>query len=274
MKILRIFLVILFAFAITSCNNSCSQDRETSKPEENTTTIPIVPPKVITPTEQKIDDINVKIEANNAIIAKAMMDKDLISQLSAEKDNLQLKIKLNTQYIQQLEDNNKAYSSQVKDKDEEIKTAKLDAWKTKLWWMAGIMGLLSIVAGGVAIGFPLLRPIAVKAAAIGAGISVLLLITAESLATVAWLLSLVPYILIGAAIIGAICVFIFARHWWLDHHGFNQVVSAIDPVKNQVKDFSTHMNNELDSFVINKVKDTKAKLKNAKNKLKEIEKKI
>ena len=256
--ILRPLIIIVLAFTISSCNYSCSENRD--KPVENTTTVPIVPPKVITPTEQKIDDINAKIEANNKIIAKAMMDKDLISQLSAEKDNLQLKIKLNAQYIQQLEDNNKSYSSQITDKNEEIKTAKLDAWKTKLWWMAGIIGLLSIVAGGVAIGFPLLRPFAVKGAAICGGISILLLLAAECLSTVAWLLSLVPYILIGAAIIGLIYVFLLARHWWLDHHGFKQLVSALQPVKQQVKDFSGHMDRELDSFVVKKVKETKNKL--------------
>lgn len=232
-------------------------DNIRTDPQNPPNTVVPVPTKVEDPNEKKIKDLETQIKELGTKVEKG--DKDKVGKLEDEKELLQKKRELDLAYIQELKDNVAAYDLQIKDKNVEIKNAKIEAWQVKLWWASGIIGFISLVAFGVCIGWPLLRAGAWRAGAICAGIATMLLIAAQYLGTIAWLLSLVYYLIIAAFIIGLVFAFIFLRHWWMEHHTLKQLVGAIQPVKNQIKDFGKHMDNELDSFAIKTVQGMKEK---------------
>lgn len=248
----------------------CSMDECRNKPTTNTNTPtnPIItiatnapaPEKTKSPDEQNSDILKKKLEEAEKKANEAVERGDIIAKLSAEKEALVLKTQLAESYVKQWKANAESYKDQTIAKEEELKVAKLDAWKEKLWWMSGICGFLAIVAGGVAWGFPLLRPVAVKASLILAAIAGIMLFVAQSLTTISWLLGLVPYIIGVAGLIALVYIFFAIRHWWMDHSGLKQTIQGIEPLKEDIEGFSDHMLKYVDDTMVNHVKNIRGKL--------------
>jgi hypothetical protein len=248
------YLLATITFVLLSCaDNRPIQQPETKPEQQIATNVPQAPKETKTPLEQKIDALQKQLDVLNTKADTAASSGNKVDQLTAEKDALLIKTQLAEAYATEWKNNAAAYSSQGKEKEKELAQAKLDAWKVKLWWMAGICGFLAIVSAGLAWGMPLLRPIAKKAAIIFAAIAGLMLFVAESISTIAWLLGLVPYIIGIAVVIAMIYIVVGLYHWWLDHHSLSQVIQAIDPIKTQVSNFGEHMEKNLDSSLIKNI---------------------
>ena len=252
---LAIFLVIICSLG--GCDKRENTPSDT-KPVPTIATNAEVPTQTLTPDEQKVQDLKKQLEAAEKKADDAK--KDIVAKLTAEKEILVLQKKLAETYSKIWEENAKNYSLQITSKDKEIKDAKLDAWKEKLWWMAGICGLLAIVAGGIAWGFPLVRSFAIKAGLVLGAISVTMLIVAQCLATVAWLLGFVPYILGFAIVVALVFGGLALRHWWKDHNGLKQTVEGIEPIKEKLEGFKDHMLKYVDGTMVDHVKAYRNKL--------------
>lgn len=255
----KLILLISMCFALCGCPGD-SATGGSNRNESSIATNVEVPTKTKSPEEQKIDDLKKKLDESDRKAAEAGAKSDIIARLSAEKDSLGIRTQLAEAYSEQWKKNADSYKSQEKEKEQELKDAKLDAWKTKLWWMAGICGLLAIVAGGVAWGFPLIRPIATKASIILGAIAALMLFVAESLATVAWLLGFVPYVLAFGGLVALVFVALAVRHWWKDHNGLSQTIQGIEPIKEEFEDFKDHMLKYVDGSLVDHVKTYRNKL--------------
>lgn len=256
-KKLLLILSILLIF-------SCGEAQNTNTPRESPITPPIsntpTPTSTLTPQEQKIDDLKKKLDESDKKIA-LLSNGNIVDKLTAEKDSLGLRIQLSEAYSTQWKLNAESYNSQKKEKEQELKDAKLESWKEKLWWMAGICGFVAIVAGGISIGFPLLRPIAIKASIIVGAIATIMLIVAQCISTIAWLLGLVPYILALGAISVIVYSIVALLHWWKDHNGLVQTVEGIEPIKAQVPNFKDHMLKYVDGGLVKHVKKIRTKIK-------------
>jgi len=257
----KILLTCIILLAFGGCANR--EDSKTSSTDNKVTENVPKPVAEKSPQEQKIADIQKKLE----IVDKKIIDSpgSVVTRLTYEKESLSLKVQLAEAYSQQWKANAIAYMSQVKDKEVELKNAKIEAWQVKLWVMAGICGLIAIIAGGVAIGFPLLRPVAVKASAIVGGVAVIMLIVAQCLPTVAWMLGIVPYILGVAGVVVLIYCIFALREWYRDHVGLEQTVEGIETIKGKMSGFGDHMLKYVDGGMVDHIKNIRGKL-NSKNK--------
>lgn len=264
----KILIGLIIVFVLTGCKG-CTEDRVETDTKNDSAPIANnvpAPDKTVSPTEQKIEILKKKLDESDKRAAEAAANGEIIAKLSAEKDSLGLKVQLAEAYAKEWEQNAKSYSSQKDEKEKELSQAKLDAWKEKLWWMAGICGLLSIVGAGVAWGFPLLRPIATKASIIFGAIAGIMLVVAQMLSTIAWLLGLVPYIL-GIAILAVIIYGIVAlRHWFKDHSSLQQTIEGIEPIKKNIKGFGDHMLKHVDGTMVEHIKSYKKKIREKANK--------
>lgn len=224
-----------------------------TRPEQSVATNVPTPEKVMTPQEQKIATLQKQLTDSDQKAALATANNNIIARLTAEKESLMIRTQLAEVYAIQWKQNAASYSAQAVEKNQELKDAKLEAWKEKLWWMAGICGVVALIAGAVAWGMPLVRPIAMKASIILAALAGLMLFVAESLATVAWLLGFVPYILGFGGLVAIGYAVVALRHWWKDHHGLKQTIEGIEPIKDQFVGFSEHMIKHVDSTLCDHV---------------------
>ena len=243
-----IFLIVL---ALVMFSSSC-EDRpvppiDNSNPIANN--VP-VPEKIKTPLEQKIDTLQKQLEELNKKSEKATADGSKIDALIADKDALVVKKEIAEAYAAEWKNNATAYSSQITEKDKQISTARIDSWKVKLWWMSGICGLLGIAAFAISLAYPLLASFASKAWKVFGIASAAMLVVAECLTTVAWLIGFVPYIIGLVAAIGVAYGVAALRHWWLDHHTSNQLIQSIEKIKTKIPSFAEHMDANLDDSVI------------------------
>jgi hypothetical protein len=262
----KILICLMFSVLLCSGCSGCRDTRSNgnnTEPNKETPAIATnaeVPERTLSPDEQNVEYLKEKLALAEKKAAEAAVKGDIVARLTAEKEALMLRTRIAESYAKQWEANAKAYTAQVESKDIELKNAKLDAWKEKLWWMAGICGFLGIVAGGVAFGFPLLRPLATKAALILASISIIMLIVAQCITTIAWILGLVPYILGFGLLVALIIGIIALRHWWLDHNGLKQTIEGIEPLKEEIDGFGDHMLKYVDDPMVNHVKNIRGKL--------------
>ena len=253
----KILLIVLLTLAI-GCSAEVKTESARITPGVIATTE--VPKVTLTPQEQKIEELKKKLDASEKKVMEAS-DGKIVDKLTAEKDSMGIRIQLAEAYSEQWKLNATSYKAKKVEIDQELKNAKLDSWKEKLWWMAGICGFAAIIAGGIAFAFPLLRPIAVKASIAMGAIATIMLITAQCIATIAWLLGLVPYILVAGAVGVLIYAGIALRHWWKDHHSLAQTVEGIEPIKAQVANFSDHMLKFVDGGLVKHVKKIREKIK-------------
>lgn len=252
--------ILFIALLLLPLGCSTPTKPESTRPTPGSISTTEVPPVTLTPQEQKIEDLKKKLEASEKKVSE-LSGGNLVDKLTAEKDSLGLRVQLSEAYANQWKLNAESYNSQKIEKEKELKDAKLESWKEKLWWMAGICGFVAIVAGGISIGFPLIRPIATKASIIVGAIATIMLIVAQCISTIAWLLGLVPYILAISVISILICSIIALIHWYKDHHGLVQTVEGIEPIKAQVPNFKDHMLKYVDGGLVKHVKKIRTKLK-------------
>jgi len=245
-----IFLIILALAMFSSCDDRPVPTGDDTNPIANN--VP-TPEKIKSPIEQKIDTLQKQLEELNKKAEEANAKGSKIDALIVEKDALVVKKQLAEAYATEWKNNATAYSSEIKAKDKEISTSRIDSWKVKLWWMAGICGLLGIAAFAITIAYPLLAPFASKAWKILGVASAVMLVVAECLSTVAWLIGFVPYIIGLAAAIGVVYGIAALRHWWLDHRTSNQLIQTLEKLKVNIPNFSDHMDNNLDEPVINHI---------------------
>jgi len=248
--------------ALFSCDGDSRKDNNNNvSPEKTVATNVPTPEKTQTPGEQNIESLKKKLEESEKKAAEAAANGATIERLSSEKESLAIKVQLAEAYSREWKQNAESYMLQKEEKEKELKEAKLDAWKIKLWWMAGICGLLAIFAGGIAFGFPLLRPVATKASIILGAIAGIMLFVAQALGTIAWLLELVPYI-IGIAMLAAIIYGAVAlRYWFKDHNSLKQTIEGIEPIKKNIKGFGDHMLKYVDGTMVDHVKSYKKKIR-------------
>lgn len=260
---LKKIILSVMLLALCGCPGGCPDTirKEGDKPTSPVATNVPTPEKTISPSEQNIETLKIKLEESDKKAAEAAAKGETIAKLSAEKDSLGLRVQLAEAYAKEWKENAQIYSEQRDSKEQELKEAKLDAWKTKLWWMAGICGLLAMVAGGVAFGFPLLRSVAVKAAIILGAISGIMLFVAQALGTIAWLLGLVPYIIAIGGLAALVYGTVAFRHWYKDHNGLKQTIEGIEPIKDKIEGFGDHMLKYVDGVMVNHVKSYKKKIK-------------
>lgn len=261
---LKNLLIIIMAGILTCGFSGCPEERSNAPSNQTPSgqvanNVPVAPVE-LTPEQQRVKTLEQQLIDTQKKVKEATDKGDIIAKLSAEKEELIIKEKISTANAKQWEANALAYKGQAADKDVEIKDAKIEIWKERLWIMAGICGLLAIVAGGIAIGFPLLRSVAWKAGAILAGIATLMLIVAQMLTTVAWLLGFVPYILGLAVAVGLFFGAVALRHWFKDHRGLEQVITGVEPLKDQIEDFGKHMSQYVDTPMENHIKAMRTKL--------------
>jgi len=265
---LKQILCVIFLVALSGCSGSDSESVRDDKPDNNhvATNVP-EPEKKMSPGEQNIETLKKKLEESEKKAAEAAAKGEIIVKLTAEKESLGLRVQLAEAYAKEWKQNAEAYSYQKEEKEKELKEAKLAAWRTKLWLMAGICGFLAIIAGGVAFGFPLLRPLATKASLILGAISGIMLFVAQAIGTIAWLLGLVPYI-IGAGLIAAVIYAAIAlRYWYKDHNGLKQTIEGIEPIKDKIEGFGDHMLKYVDDAMVNHVREYKTKIRDKAKKI-------
>lgn len=259
----KLFVGLFIVLALTGCKG-CDEDRVESKGKDGNPVIATNVPtaeKTLSPTEQNIETLKKKLEDSDKKAAEAASRGETIAKLSAEKDSLGLRVQLAEAYAKEWKQNAETYADQKVEKEKELKEAKLDAWKEKLWWLAGICGLLSIVAAGIAWGFPLLRPIAVKASVILGAIAGIMLIVAQALSTIAWMLGLVPYIIGLAVVVLIIYGAIAFRFWFKDHNALKQTIEGIEPIKEKIEGFGDHMLKYVDGTMVDHIQGYKKKIR-------------
>jgi len=266
----KLFLGVLLICLCGCPGNQSTAERKTDPSTGQVATNVPVPEKTMSPSEQNIAVLQKKLDEAEKKASEASAKGDIIVRLSSEKDSLGIRVQLAEAYAKQWKQNAETYSAQEASKEQELKEAKLDAWKTKLWWMAGICGLLAIVAFGISWGMPLLSPIASKAAIILGVIAGIMLFVAQSLSTIAWLLDLVPYVLALGGVAAIVYVVVALRHWFKDHHGLAQTIKGIEPIKDKIENFGTHMNQYVDSAMVDQVSSYREKIKALEEKAKKL----
>lgn len=101
------------------------------------------------------------------------------------------------------------------------------AAQARIWWFSGIMGVLALAAAGLAIFVPSIARWAVRLALAAAVVAALAVFAA-------WLLPYLWWIGGGLTIIGIVGAIVY---WRLDAKSRDQVVRAVDRVKDRIPDF-------------------------------------
>jgi hypothetical protein len=255
----KLFLALCLSMMLFSCGGN-PQTPANRGPDSSIATNVEAPTHVDSPEEKKIADLKKKLDASDKKAAEATLKSDTIARLTAEKDSLGIRTQLAEAYAEEWKRNAIAYATQEKDKDKELSAAKIDAWREKLWWMAGICGLVALIAGAIAWGMPLIRPVAVRASLILGALAGLCLFVAQILPTIAWLLGFVPYVLVFVGVVVVGYAVVALRHWWKDHNGLSQTIQGIEPIKEEFEDFGDHMLKYVDGSLVDHVKNYRKKL--------------
>lgn len=256
--VLGSLLAVICAFMLWGC--------PADKPTVDTRNQPAIatnveaPVKVLSPDEQKVADLQKKLDISDKKVVDATLKSDTIARLSAEKESLALKAQISEENAKIWQQNATAYKAQEADKDKEIEAAKIDAWRERLWIMAGIMGFLALVAGAVAWGFPLIRPVATRASAILGALAALMLILAKCLGVIAFVIDIAPYVLVFGLVVAVGYAVVALRHWWKDHNGLSQTVQGIEPIKEEFTNFGDHMLKYVDGSLVDHIRDYRKKL--------------
>jgi hypothetical protein len=268
MKIKLLSVVFLLCLSFFSCGRGTQGENPITPTDPPITEKPVDTSPSNLSFERKIEYLKKQLESFEKKVKEYTEKNDTVNKLIAEKEALNVNIKIAETYSDNWKQSAENYKKDVGTKDEEIKVAKLDAWKVKLWVMSGICGFLGIVFTAVAFGLPLLRPIATKAAIVLGAVSIIMLIVAQSLTTIAWLLGFVPYI-IGFAVLVALAYGVYmCKLWWIDHKSLEQTISGIEPIKSKMEGFKNHMLEYVDKKQVDHIAKYRDSLKKIKEKIK------
>jgi hypothetical protein len=184
--------------------------------------------------------------AKDAAVAKG----DRLAQLQAEKDELLATATLAGVQKREAQEREKAAMAAIGDKDKEIASERTAVAQAKLYWFAGLLGLVALIAVGLAIWMPLTRRWTGGFAVACGAVAALAVFVASILPWLWW---------IGAGVltVGVIA----AITWWhRDHHTAVQVVAAVEGIKDRLPDYKTHFRQEIDSHVDSWINRIRAKL--------------
>jgi hypothetical protein len=210
MKLLFVLLAIVFM----SGWSGCVVDREADKPA-------VEQPKPETPTA--------RIAALEKKLADAVARGDEIARLSALKD-------LIAEKLRQAESEVKRLDAEQLEAGKALGAARTEAAQTKLWWFVGIMGVACAALVALAIFVPSVAKWSVRGAvACGA--------TAALAAFISWLLPYLFWIGLALLVTGVISVIVY---WRLDAKSRDQVVKAVDDLKEKVPNYREHFNQYID----------------------------
>lgn len=176
-----------------------------------------------------------RLDAAETARSKAIIEKDKVAQLYAEKDELLIK-------AERAESDAKELRTAVGFKVTAIGEEILSQRQNKLYWFSGILGFAALIGAGVVIWFwsnPMLRKLASGFAVAAASVASLAIFFA-------WML---PYLWwVGCAMVLAATVGVFIA-WKRDNKALHQVVAAVGKVKDQIPNFKNTFGLIIDSDV-------------------------
>lgn len=209
------FLTMLTLFVLVGCQSSC-EDRKDDKPA------PVI-------EQPKPEDPASRIKALEKKLDEAIKRGDEVARLSALKDII-------AERLRQAETEVANLKTQSKEADKALGAARTEAAQTKLWWFVGIMGVACAALVALAIFVPSVAKWSVRGAvACGA--------TAALAAFISWLLPYLFWIGLAILVIGLISVIVY---WRLDAKSRDQVVKAVEGLKDRVPDYKDHFRQYID----------------------------
>jgi hypothetical protein len=212
MRFLSTVLLLLF---VTGCQSSC--DDRSSDAQKT----PVEAPKSETPTA--------RILALEKKLADATERGDEIARLGVLKD-------LIAEKLRQAETDVIALKAQKNEADKAVDAARIHAAQVKLWWFVGIMGVACAALVALAIFVPSVAKWSVRGAvACGA--------TAALAAFISWLLPYLVWIGIALLVAGVASCIVY---WRLDAKSRDQVVKAVDDLKDKIPNYREHFNQYID----------------------------
>lgn len=138
---------------------------------------------------------------------------------------------------------------------QDVQTAKValedertEAAQSKIWWFVGIMSVLALLSAGLAIFIPSVARWAIRLALAAGAVAALAVFAA-------WLLPYLWWIGGGLSLVGAVGAVVY---WRLDAKSRDQVLKAVDAVKDRVPDFKATFRQHIDEdadMAINKARN-------------------
>ena len=212
---MKMIAIILLLLTITGCQSSC-EDRA----QEGRT------PGVEQP---KPEDPASRIRALEKKLADATYRGDDLARLSALKD-------LVSERLRQAETDVINLKAQRTEADKAIGEARTDAARLKLWWFVGIMGVAAAILVALAIFVPSVAKWSVRGAIACGAVSALA-------AFISWLLPYLFWIGLVLLVIGVIACIVY---WRLDAKSRDQVVKAVNEIKETIPNYREHFNQFID----------------------------
>lgn len=249
---MKYLCLIALLFTFTGCSTNAPAPTA-PRVEVSATAAALAP----TPEQEKLTDLQKHLKDAETAETKAVADGKAIDRLSAEKDILQTRTQIAEEQSRQLLQNVEAYKRQITDTDKAIEAQQIKDLQGRLYFYAMILGLLALVAGAVAYGWPLLRSVALWATAIISALATLLAVAAKLLPLIYWIGDLIPYL-------GAVCAVVIAgyglvalRHWWLAHHTSQQLITYVEAAKPKAEAdleayktlLRTHLDSPVEDFI-------------------------
>lgn len=211
---MRLILILLCVFFIAGWKG-CDDGRDQNS-------FPTVEqPKPESPAE--------RIKALEKKLADAVAKGDELARLSTLKD-------LISEKLRQAETEVATLKAQSKEADKAISEARTEAAQVKLWWFVGIMGVASAALVALAIFVPSVARWSVRGAVACGAVAALA-------AFISWLLPYIFWIGLALLIIGIVSVIVY---WRLDAKSRDQVVKAVDDLKERVPGYREHFNQYID----------------------------
>lgn len=185
-----------------------------------------------------------RIAALEARLAKATADRDELARLSALRDLLAERERQAVAEAERLH----------RDLDATLTALSVErqhALEVKAWWFVGIMGAAALAAAALAVFVPATARWAVRAALAAAACAALALAFA---ALLPWLL----WIGLGLVVVGLIAAIV----WWrLDAKSRDQVVTAVEGIKEKLPAYRDHFRSVIDSDADRAIDATRRRLR-------------
>lgn len=181
------------------------------------------------PESSALSAAKIKIKQSLDAIAIAEAKGDRLAKLQAEKDGL-------SALLVQKGEEERDVRAQLTTKGREIASEREAQAQARLYWLAGIMGFLSLVGGGVAVFVPMVSTWAVRFSMACGAVATLALFAA-------WL---VPYLIWIGAALGLAGISAGVVWWYRDHKTARQVIAGVEAVKDRLPGYKEHFRQFID----------------------------
>jgi hypothetical protein len=213
---MRYFLLTALAFTVGCSGHGCSPEKRAIDDQPALET-------------RKPEDPGERIEALEKRLADATARGDEIARLSVLKDIV-------AERLRQAEASVSALKTEKDSADKALGEARIEASRTKLWWFVGIMSVASAALVALAIFVPSVAKWSVRGAAACGAVAALA-------AFVSWLLPYLFWVGLALLIVGLVSAIVY---WRLDAKSRDQVVKAVDDLKERIPDYRDHFNKYID----------------------------